>query len=109
MKRIRLLCTALIATALVLLLSSCDFGKIIKHFDDWIKTTEDGFTYYYNEGNNKGAFILGIPDTEELTIPEYVDGKKVVELGHLDRGMAYSKEYRIAGKNTKNTDNSASI
>ena len=101
MKRIRLLCTALIATALVLLLSSCDFGKIIKHFDDWIKTTEDGFTYYYNEGNNKGAFILGIPDTEELTIPEYVDGKKVVELGHLDRGMAYSKEYRIAGKNTK--------
>jgi hypothetical protein len=80
-------------------LSSCD-KKIWKQFDDWVKTTEDGFTYYYNDGSKEGVYILDIPDTEELIIPEYIDGKRVVELGHMDTGIGYSHDYVIVGENT---------
>lgn len=59
------------------LLSSCD-TKIWKQFEDWVKTTDDGFVYYYNDGSKDGVYILDIPDVEELTIPEYIDGKKLL-------------------------------
>ena len=81
----------LIATAF----SSCG------QFEDWVKTTEEGFTYYYNDGSKDGVYILDIPDTDELTIPEYIDGKKVVELGHMDMGIGYMEHYCIVGENTK--------
>ena len=81
----------LIATAF----SSCG------QFEDWVKTTEEGFTYYYNDGSKDGVYILDIPDTDELTIPEYIDGKKVVELGHLREQIAYMERYCIVGENTK--------
>ncbi len=74
---------------------------VIKHFDDWCKITNDGFEYYYNEYSDKGAYILKIPDVEELVIPEYIDGKKVVELGHMDMGIGYKNDYIITGTNTK--------
>lgn len=82
------------------LLSSCD-TKIWKQFEDWVKTTDDGFVYYYNDGSKDGVFILDIPDVEELTIPEYIDGKRVVELGHLREQIAYLKRYIVVGENTK--------
>ncbi len=69
----------------------------IKHFDDWVKTTDDGFKYYYNENNDEGAYILDIPDFEDLTIPQYIHGKKVVKLGHRQRAM----DYKLICKNTK--------
>ncbi len=31
--------------------------KNIKHFDDWIKTTDDGYVYYFNESIEKGVDI----------------------------------------------------
>lgn len=72
----------------------------IKHFEDWIKITDDGFKYYYNENNDEGAYILDIPDFEDLTIPEYVGGRKVVKLGH-ERSDFTPRRYVIIGDNTK--------
>ncbi|MBR2376504.1 MAG: hypothetical protein IKA85_01830 [Clostridia bacterium] len=90
----------LITSIIGAMLSSCDLS-FIKHFDDWIKTSNDGFTYYYNEYSDEGVYILDIPDVEELTIPEYIDGKKVVELGHLREQTGYLKRYIVVGENTK--------
>ncbi len=94
---------SLIAIALIMLLSlsACKI-KIWKQFEDWVKTTDDGFTYYYNDGSKDGVYILDIPDSEELIIPEYIDGNKVVELGHLRMQTAYMKHYCVVGENTKN-------
>lgn len=80
--------------------SSCGL-KIWMQFEDWVKTTEEGFTYYYNDGSKDGVYILDIPDTEELIIPEYIDGKRVVELGHLREQTGYLKRYVVVGENTK--------
>lgn len=85
----------------VLLIGTLFFGCDIKHFEDWCKTTEDGFEYYYNEYSEEGAYILKIPDAEELVIPELIDGKKVVELGHMDMGIGYKNDYIVTGNNTK--------
>lgn len=60
------------------------------YFDDYVKTTEDGFKYYYNGKTNEGVYILGIPDKEELIIPEHIEGKKVVELGHIEGERLYT-------------------
>jgi len=89
-----------IASIMVLSLSACKI-KIWKQFEDWVKTIDDGFIYYYNDGSKDGVYILDIPDVEELTIPEYIDGKKVVELGHLREQTGYLKRYIVVGENTK--------
>ncbi len=69
-----------------------------RYYYDWIKTTEDGFKYYYDETTNEGAYILKIPNIEELVIPEYINGKKVLKLGHIfDNG----REYGIHGTEAK--------
>lgn len=92
---------ALCSLLICMLLSACSDMKIIKHFEDWCKTTSDGFEYYYNEGSKAGAYILKVPDVEDLVIPEYIDGKKVVELGHMDMGIGYKNDYIIIGSSTK--------
>ena len=89
-----------IVSIMLLSLSACKI-KIWKQFEDWVKTTDDGFTYYYNDGSEDGVYILDIPDTEELVIPEYIDGKRVVELGHLREQTGYLKRYIVVGENTK--------
>ena len=48
-------------------------------FDSHCKITENGFKYYYNDNSNEGAYIIEIPDDENLIIPEYINGRKVVE------------------------------
>jgi len=51
--------------------------------NDWIKRSDDGFMYYYNDMTNDGVYILKLPYREkEVIIPEYIDGQKVIELGH---------------------------
>jgi hypothetical protein len=80
-------------------LSSCDNVGIdmgARHY----KTTEDGFKYYYNDNSKNSATIVGIPDVEELCIPEYIDGKNVQQLGLRNGGM-FDKDYKIDGKNVK--------
>ena len=73
---------------------SCDveWGEQITYlyFSDYVETTEDGFKYYYNEKDNEGVYILGVPNKEELIIPEYIDGKKVVKLGHINDKTKYA-------------------
>ncbi len=95
---IKVISTILSPFLLVITFSSCG---VWKNFEDWCKTTEDGFEYYYNEYSEDGAYILKVPDVEELTIPEYIDGKKVVELGHRHTGIGVQDDYIIAGNNTK--------
>lgn len=90
-----ILCLFLFRTFLV----SC--AKTIKHFEDWCIITADGFEYYYNENSKEGAYILKVPDAENLVIPEYIDGKKVVELGHEDAGIGYKNDYIVNGNHTK--------
>lgn len=92
-KKLLIVILALVFTSVAL--SSC------KQFEDWVKTTDDGFIYYYNDGSKDGVYILDIPDVEELVIPEYIDGKKVVELGHCDTGIGYMNDYFVVGTNTK--------
>ena len=67
------------------------------YFSDYVETTEDGFKYYYNEKTNEGVYILGVPDKEELIIPECIDGKKVIELGHIEG----KRMYTIPGRKVK--------
>ena len=67
------------------------------YFWDWKRKTEDGLTYYYNDKTSEGVYILDVPDTEELIIPEYIDGKKVVKLGHING----ETEYGVYGPETK--------
>jgi len=99
MKFIKVVSSILSLILIGTLLSSCNI-KIWKNFDDWVKTTDDGFTYYYNEGSKEGVYILDIPDVDELLIPEYIAGERVVELGHKDTGIGYMNHYCIVGENT---------
>lgn len=61
---------------------------------DWIKTTEDGFTYYYNDRTSEGVYLLGVPESEEVTIPEYINGEKVIKLAHRFE----NNEYGVYGR-----------
>ena len=99
-KFIKVVSSILSLLLIVTAFSSCN-TKIWKQFEDWVKSTEDGFIYYYNDGSKEGVYILDIPDVEELIIPEYIDGKKVVELGYLRMQTAYLKNYCVVGTNTK--------
>ena len=74
--------------------------EMIPTFDELCYTNEEGF-YYYVPLDNSEVHILDIPTTEELVIPEYIDGKKVVDLGYKHSGLGYSKKYYISGSNTK--------
>ena len=44
-------------------------------FDERCKTTEDGFVYYVNSSNR--LYLIEVPDSEEVTIPEFIDGYRV--------------------------------
>ena len=55
-----------------------------KYFTDMIFTTSDGFVYYYNEEKDEGAALFDFPNYENVIIPEYVDGHKVTQIGHIE-------------------------
>ncbi|MBP5242248.1 MAG: hypothetical protein J6Z36_00980, partial [Clostridia bacterium] len=63
------------------------------------KTTEDGFVYY--EDPNIGICIIELPDSEEVEIPEYIEGKRVAQLGYKDIGLGYMNEYYVDGSKVK--------
>jgi len=65
------------------------------YYKDWIKTTEDGFKYYYDEKTGEGAYILEVFFKKEVTIPEYIDGRKVVKLGHIFEGEETEDFYPV--------------
>ena len=78
---------------------SC-LDKMIVTFDERCYINEEGFNYYVPNGNSE-VHILDIPATEELIIPEYIDGKKVVGLGYYHAGLGYSHKYYVFGNNKK--------
>ena len=92
---VKIISIIMLLSIMLLTLSAC------KTFDEICETNEDGFRYYYNDASKEGVYIVDIPDTEELIIPEYIDGKRVVELGHKDMGIGYMNQYCIIGENTK--------
>jgi hypothetical protein len=67
------------------------------YYYDWIQTTEDGFKYYYNDRTSEGVYLLDIPQNEEVTIPEYINGKKVIKVAH----RFTDNEYGVYGRETK--------
>lgn len=76
-----------------------DRSPLIEPFEDCCVTTEDGFTYYVDP--EIGLCLLSAPQVEELTIPEYIDGRKVVQLGYNYVGLHTSKKYCFDVRNTK--------
>ena len=55
-----------------------------KYLTDMIFTTSDGFVYYYDEEKDEGAALFDFPNYENVIIPEYVDGHKVTQIGHIE-------------------------
>ena len=69
-----------------------------KSFDERCQTTEDGFVYYVD--STYGLFLVGVPDSEEVTIPEFIGGQKVVQLGrHI--GFFTSETKVVDGSHVK--------
>ncbi len=63
-------------------------------FSSQWKKTEDGFSYYVDD--EIGLCIMVLPVKEEVTIPEYIDGKKVVQLGYKDKpSIGFSGDYGV--------------
>ncbi|MBP5242672.1 MAG: hypothetical protein J6Z36_03175, partial [Clostridia bacterium] len=99
-------CSRVIAIAIMsivltmLMLSSCKlFEGMDFSFEGACKTTEDGFVYY--EDPNIGICIIELPDSEEVVIPEYIEGKRVAQLGYKDIGLGYMNEYYVDGSKVK--------
>ena len=67
------------------------------------KTTENGFKYYMNSSNETDSvcYLVEIPQEEEVVIPEYIDGYKVVGLGTTVRVIGYSKDFYVENDVTK--------
>ena len=74
------------------------WGEDIEYlnFVDCFQITEDDFSYYYNPLTDEGVYIYDIPlydksidGSEEVVIPEYIYGKKVLELGYRYQPPGY--------------------
>ena len=103
-KVIKKVLSVIMATAMLAAMTSCKLLEGIDFsFEGKCKTTEDGFVYFvgYKEGEKDKVYIISLPDSEEVTIPEYIDGKKVVQLGYHDIGISYDNIHTVIGKNIK--------
>jgi len=97
-KVIKKVLSVIMATAMLAAMTSCKLLEGIDFsFEGKCKTTEDGFVYFvgYKEGEKDKVYIISLPDSEEVTIPEYIDGKKVVQIGYLEQGIGYRKEHYV--------------
>ena len=70
-----------------------------KTFEDKCKTSADGFVYYVDR--SIGLCIIELPKTEEVVIPEYIDGIKVAQLGYEEIGIMYSEDHVVDGSHVK--------
>ena len=79
-KILKISAIGLISILLTCTLTGCwlDWENIFS-FENRFQTTEDGFVYYVNSSNR--LYLIEVPDSEEITIPEYIDGYKVIQLG----------------------------
>ena len=86
----------IISLILVLALSMSMFMLVGCGVENNKRTTKDGIVYYLSdESGELGAYILDLPDKEEVVIPEYVDGYKVLQLGYYEVGFYYSEYHWV--------------
>ena len=71
----------------------------IPSFKEMCKTSADGFVYYVDR--SIGLCIIELPKTEEVVIPEYIDGIKVAQLGYEEIGIMYSETHVVDGSHVK--------
>ena len=98
-KILKISAIGLISILLTCTLTGCwlDWENIFS-FENRFQTTEDGFVYYVNSSNR--LYLIEVPDSEEITIPEYIDGYKVIQLGkHI--GFFTSETKEVDGSHIK--------
>ena len=98
-KILKISAIGLISILLTCTLTGCwlDWENIFS-FENRFQTTEDGFVYYVNSSNR--LYLIEVPDSEEITIPEYIDGYKVIQLGkHI--GFFTSETKEVDGSHVK--------
>ena len=99
MKIKKLICLIMVIIA-VLGCSGCGCVNFkIPSFKEMCKTSADGFVYYVDR--NIGLCIIELPKTEEVVIPEYIDGIKVAQLGYEEIGIMYSETHVVDGSHVK--------
>ena len=99
MKIKKLICLIMIIIT-VLGCSGCGCVNIKpKTFEDKCKTSADGFVYYVDR--SIGLCIIELPKTEEIVIPEYIDGIRVAQLGYEEIGIMYSETHVVDGSHVK--------
>lgn len=94
-KILKISAIGLISILLTCTLTGCWLDWSIFSFENRCQTTEDGFVYYVD--STYGLFLVGVPDSEEVTIPEFIDGQKVIQLG-IQTGL---KTYAVDGSHVK--------
>ena len=101
MKIKKLICLIMVIIT-VLGCSGCGCVNIKpKTFEDKCKTSADGFVYYVDR--SIGLCIIELPKTEEVVIPEYIDGIRVAQLGYDYVGLTYGSggKYVVDGSHVK--------
>jgi hypothetical protein len=63
------------------------------------KTSDDGFVYYIDR--KIGLCIIALPDSEDVVIPEFIDGKEVKQLGYKDIGIGFMETHTVDGSKVK--------
>lgn len=99
-KILKISAIVLISILLTCTLTGCwlDWENMTFDFKNRCKTTEDGFVYCID--STYGLFLVGVPDSEEVTIPEFIDGQKVVQLG-MKTGFFTSETQEVDGSHVK--------
>ena len=69
-------------------------------YEDRLKTTEDGFVYL-NDKKIGGVCIVGIPDSEEIVIPEFIDGQPVKQMGYAEKKGDKTVPHYVDGEHVK--------
>ena len=104
MKKInRIFIMVMISILLMFTLTGCwlEWGDFTFSFESRCKTTEDGFVFYLDIRNDNRLCLIELPETEEVIIPEFIDGHKVMQLGFEEIGIGFRKLHTVLGKNIK--------
>ena len=98
MKKInRIFIMVMISILLMFTLTGCwlEWGDFTFSFESRCKTTEDGFVFYLDIRNDNRLCLIELPETEEVIIPEFIDGHKVMQLGFEEIGIGFRKLHMV--------------
>lgn len=99
MKKInRIFIMVLIGILIMCTLTGCwlEWGDFTFSFESRCKTTEDGFVFYLDIRNDNRLCLIELPETEEVIIPEFIDGHKVMQLGFEEIGISFRKLHMVS-------------